>query len=78
MFQGGDRVSKTQCGRFDSYPVCFDRIAQLVEHLIEDQGVLGSIPSSVAFISADVAQLVEHFVANEIVVGSNPIIRSNG
>lgn len=22
MFQGGDRVSKTQCGAFDSYPGC--------------------------------------------------------
>ena len=54
-----------------------DSIAQLVEHITFNDGVLGSSPSRVTFFSIkyakdSIAQLVEHITFNDGVLGSSP------
>jgi hypothetical protein len=54
----------------------FDSIAQLVEHITFNDGVLGSSPSRVTTLQTPkldlVAQLVEHITFNDGVLGSSP------
>ena len=50
----------------------FGAVAQLEEHLICIQKVVGSIPSG-SKITASIAQLVEHFHGKEGVISSNLI-----
>ena len=58
-------------GRSTTRKIIFGRVAQLVEHLPEEQGVTGSIPvASTTF--ALVAQSVEHQFCKLGVVGSTP------
>ena len=53
-----------------------DSIAQLVEHITFNDGVLGSSPSRVTFFllygKDSIAQLVEHITFNDGVLGSSP------
>ncbi len=56
-----------------------DSVAQLVEHITFNDGVLGSNPSRVTIKTCNftertdsVAQLVEHITFNDGVLGSNP------
>ena len=56
-----------------------DSVAQLVEHITFNDGVLGSNPSRVTKMTNlfpesndSVAQLVEHITFNDGVLGSNP------
>ncbi|MEN9323534.1 MAG: hypothetical protein RIT03_697 [Bacteroidota bacterium] len=54
----------------------FDSIAQLVEHITFNDGVLGSSPSRVTTLQTPkldlIAQLVEHITFNDGVLGSSP------
>ena len=55
----------------------FDLVAQLVEHITFNDGVLGSSPSQVTSLHKSskhdlVAQLVEHITFNDGVLGSSP------
>jgi hypothetical protein len=54
----------------------FDSIAQLVEHITFNDGVLGSSPSRVTILQTPkldlIAQLVEHITFNDGVLGSSP------
>jgi hypothetical protein len=56
----------------------FDLIAQLVEHITFNDGVLGSSPSQVTNFYSNlqrkdlIAQLVEHITFNDGVLGSSP------
>jgi uncharacterized membrane protein affecting hemolysin expression len=54
-----------------------DSIAQLVEHITFNDGVLGSSPSrvTISFLNThkdSIAQLVEHITFNDGVLGSSP------
>jgi hypothetical protein len=55
----------------------FGTVAQLVEHLPEEQSVVGSTPTRPAELNiAAVAQLEERLLETQEVIGSNPIRRT--
>ena len=61
---------------YNTAPLLYASVAQLVEQGTENPRVVGSIPTGGTIFYADLAHLVERDLAKVEVAGSSPVIRS--